>query len=497
MAITNGGFETGDLTGWTNEDSGGSSTVTTGAKRNGTYGLRQYGSVTSPAQAYPLVTRTDIPVNFTSITFYYKVNELTGATPNCYLDVYLISDEDFWAEVFEVHNPAAGDFIRVTKTRQEIMTDNGMSESDWGTTPLKLQLATTVSTTGGTAVFEVFIDDVSYTTGFVNGDFEIGDLTGWSGYDTNSYGASHSASMSIDAASKRTGGYGAYYCVEAWDATSGAYYTLEQTVTLAEFSTISFWYKVASATIPDDPIRGLAVMMTYHNGSEEERESTLIDIPLFVGNFPNGWMKVVVNKAEFLADVAMEGGHVHATSKFKIILYLESETTGMKELLVYVDDVVMDSPAAGELTNGNFASGLGGWFPNCAKDCTYPPTDVAYTVEAGSGDAVLHAEGNFYDSAVAGICQEMTTDFVSVSFSWRLEDTELDSWCNMLVQFLAYTAEGYPVWVTPYFEWIETSPSFATLTITKTEVETAMGWDARVWGTSTAIRIALYLRPVS
>jgi hypothetical protein len=439
-------------------------------------------------------------MNFESITFYYKVNELTGGTANCYINCYLISDTDYWAEVFEVNNPAVGSFIAVTKTRAEIMTENGMVESDWGTTPLQLQLGTTVACAGsGSCTFEVFFDDVSYSElgAFRNGDWEEGDMTGWTGSDAGSSGTGQATSISIDGASKRTGSYGAYFCLEAWDATSTAVYTIEQIINLADFSTISLWYKVSSATIPDDPARTFAIQMTYHNSSEDEQTETVVNITPDIGIPPQGWRKIVISKQAFLDIVDSEGGHVHATTKFRIMMSLQSVTTGLKELLIYVDDIVMDDTAAGELTNGNFASGLTGWFPNCAWGTRAVASDAAYTVAAGSGDAVLSAEGNFNDWVVAAISQEMTVDFVDVSFGWELEDTLLDSWCDLVVQFLVYTSAGLPVWVLVYDEWIDPASPTGTTTITKTEVETAMGWDSHVWGTSTAIRIGLYLRPVS
>ena len=59
MALTNGDFEDGDLTGWTDETSGSgtytaTTTVTIGAKRSGTYGARLYVSSASGGSGFEI-----------------------------------------------------------------------------------------------------------------------------------------------------------------------------------------------------------------------------------------------------------------------------------------------------------------------------------------------------------------------------------------------------------------------------------------------------------
>jgi hypothetical protein len=330
---------------------------------------------------------------------------------------------------------------------------------------------------------------------FTNGDFETGDDTGWTATSTGSSG-DYEASTSVQAGAKRTGTYGMAIQLETYDDASTAIINYEQTITLSQFSTIDIWFNVAAATIPDDPARELAIHMSYLDSGEVEQFISVRDMIPNCSYPPFGWRKFVITKSEFLALVSAAGGHVGTTVKFRIFTSLTSATSGTKTMSIYFDDIAMDVAAAGELTNGTFAAGLTGWFNCSGVDCIYPPSDADTDVAAGSGDCVLSAEGNFYDYALAAIAQEMTTDFVSVSIGWQLEDTALDGWCNMLVQFLVYDVSGNPVWVVGYNDWIEPSTP-ATLTITKTEVETAMGWDSLVWGASTAIRIGHYLRPVS
>jgi hypothetical protein len=75
MTFQNGDFETGDLTGWTDNSSGaGSASVTTGAKYSGTYGCSLLMSSNSEGTMDGQASISqDFDTNFISISMKHKV----------------------------------------------------------------------------------------------------------------------------------------------------------------------------------------------------------------------------------------------------------------------------------------------------------------------------------------------------------------------------------------------------------------------------------------
>ncbi len=110
--IPNGGFETGDLTGWSVSTpyDGATVTVETGhyAKLVATTGLSQPCFVDISQSGLDLRTAT-------SISLDYKIATSTGAgsDPDVYFDVYLFYKSDEGAVLLSLDDPATGDLTNV------------------------------------------------------------------------------------------------------------------------------------------------------------------------------------------------------------------------------------------------------------------------------------------------------------------------------------------------------------------------------------------------
>jgi hypothetical protein len=165
VVITNGDFETGDLTGWTDLGSGSgayteTSTVTTGSKHGGTYGCRLYGNAIDGGRAWAWIKQV-IPGNFAAISFWYKINQIDSN--NVYSEFLVWIDfagDTQYVEVLDRYTgsnpPAVGDWVQVNINREDLYT----SGNDW-TETVTLNVYTKVDApVSGTSVIEVFIDDI-------------------------------------------------------------------------------------------------------------------------------------------------------------------------------------------------------------------------------------------------------------------------------------------------------------------------------------------------
>lgn len=133
MAFTNGDFETGDLTGWTDESSGDgthaeSVTVTTGAKISGTYGARfqasadNGGGSVSIAQIKTYFTYD----NFKSLSFDYNPASIVSQT-GAPIHLIVYSNDSSWSFITIYDNVLDGESPGV------VHVDIDLSTFDFGT----------------------------------------------------------------------------------------------------------------------------------------------------------------------------------------------------------------------------------------------------------------------------------------------------------------------------------------------------------------------------
>ena len=222
--ITNGGFETGNLNGWT--PSGASATVVTGG-HSGTYAAR-LGS-TSPTNGNSNITQTfTAPTGATGISFWYKMTCPDTVTYD-------------WATVTLKDNTANTTATLLAKTCTSNTWTNRTGSLTAGHS-YTLTLTSHDDNYGADPSYTLF-DDVTITTtapppvGITNGGFETGSLSGWT-----PSGASDGVVSS--------GCHGGVYCARAGNTTpTSGDSSISQSFTIpAGKSQLSFWYKM---TCPD------------------------------------------------------------------------------------------------------------------------------------------------------------------------------------------------------------------------------------------------------
>lgn len=163
--VTNGDFETGDLTDWTDDTTGSgtyeaTATVTEGAKHAGTYGCRLYASITAAGSlARPAISQT-ISSDFTSLDFWYKCNSISGTSFYQNLEVFMtIADEMEINPVYvNFRTDPNTEWTHVSLTKAQLEEENFYEGYAWDTTTTITIRARVYS--GTTSALELFIDDV-------------------------------------------------------------------------------------------------------------------------------------------------------------------------------------------------------------------------------------------------------------------------------------------------------------------------------------------------
>jgi hypothetical protein len=120
--FTNGDFETGDLTGWTDTSWGtGTHTetveVTTGSKRSGTYGLRTVSSATGSGSKSRAEIKQTISGGFQTLSFWYKVNSRVAGTVNY---IVIAVENQNKVNIVVMNAPPQGDWTEYTINKADI-----------------------------------------------------------------------------------------------------------------------------------------------------------------------------------------------------------------------------------------------------------------------------------------------------------------------------------------------------------------------------------------
>jgi hypothetical protein len=133
MALTNGDFETGNLTGWVSGSSGDGTIVTevsTTEKRTGTYALRMAvsGYSSAPSQTY---VYQDFSSSFTNIRIYYKVTMWYSGVLRVGFQVYDSEDSPYYIYVLDITPTEAVDWTALILTKAGVNLPEGHY---WGET---------------------------------------------------------------------------------------------------------------------------------------------------------------------------------------------------------------------------------------------------------------------------------------------------------------------------------------------------------------------------
>jgi hypothetical protein len=121
---------------------------------------------------------------------------------------------------------------------------------------------------------------------FTNGDFETGDLTGWTKGEYN-------AVVAVSADAKRTGTYGCSITVTTTDAGDGSG-TVSQSIS-TDFGTLRFDYKIAALADPPATAVWLGVSVSAHDESHNVQ-----DVEVYAAQISSAgdWTTLSITKAE-------------------------------------------------------------------------------------------------------------------------------------------------------------------------------------------------------
>ena len=346
----NGDFETGDLTGWTPWQN---TEISADAKKNGSYGATLKGD---GGWGGLLDQNFTVEAGKTyTLSFWFKAN---AGGANFVVKENGTSIASYWGNA--------------TAWTQHTMEFTASS------TDLLLNICG-----GGDGVASnIYVDDFVLTEksggepdtppaggeGFQNGDFETGDLTGWTPWQNTE----------ISADAKKNGSYGAKLVGDGgWGGLLDQTFSIEAGKTY----TLSFWYKANA---------GGANFVVKENGT---------GIASHWGN-ATSWTQITL---EF------------TPTTNSLLLNICGGGDGIPAEL-YVDDFVLAAKPSVQmgLINGNFEDGTNGWTLNA--DSKLETSDV----HAGNGALYVSAPNAYGEAAYQVMGLEPATDYVLTWYAKRV-----------------------------------------------------------------------------
>lgn len=330
------------------------------ADHSGTYGLKLTGSVSSESDVTIPGVQQPIPVDFTTISFWYKVNALTLGTGSAYLRIQMSTTESNFASVWYQELTTTTSWTQITINKSEIDLDG----DSWDLSTLFSIVAGGEAGSSGTTSFEVFVDDivVSRETGLENGDFEMGDLSRWSSEATGTY---ESAISEVIVGAVENGTYGCNLYLETEDANTATVAIYRDIPTY--FDRFAIDYKVMTSSGGGD----FTVYVQVHNSSHVPTWVAVAGIEL---SSTSGWTSLEVVKNE--CDLGT--GHWAETGMtgIKFEVSHPASGSGTKINQVYLDDLTVN-PTTWELVNGDFETGdLTGWTNDTTGSGTHSGTQT-------------------------------------------------------------------------------------------------------------------------
>lgn len=315
MALTNGDFEEGDLTGWTPETYGlgaytATATVTAGAKRSGTYGARLYVSSQSSGYGFSGITTNLDSTGWDYLVLYLKANNLvrnySGYSELSLMVTMLVESTPTSVTLKTIQIPdfvAWRPMIILLSELEQLRIDNS-GTWDSSTIPLRIGIFNNCDDATPQPI-EIFVDDVSVEDipAFSNGGFEDGDLTGWYNdsyvYQNSADELGGTSTTVVSTTEKHAGTYSAKLnCTFLETITDGAIYAaIMRPMSMTDFVELSFWYKITDATGGNPKF--LLQAYTYNSAYGVCDWVTVFELSGGAENFTVGdWIQVEMTKAE-------------------------------------------------------------------------------------------------------------------------------------------------------------------------------------------------------
>lgn len=145
---------------------------------------------------------------------------------------------------------------------------------------------------------------------FTNGDFETGDLTGWTKYED-------SGTATVTTGSKQSGTYGCNVTITTEDTGEGEV-SIRQTIS-SSFTAITIPFKVAAYSVPVPPVLRCMIAISVLDSGDVQKYIWPLGTSGYVTiTSTSDWANIVITKSEVEAKFAA-GDHWDTTTEIYII----------------------------------------------------------------------------------------------------------------------------------------------------------------------------------